>query len=412
MQLLRTSYTYLHGLGRNVITADSLITHNIGSTQTALSTLDFLSVMKASQAISGELLLEALLKKLINIVIENAGAQAGYLLLETDGQWYIEAAGRVDQAEILILQSIPVGELHQHIRKEAPLPSTVINYVTRTKKSLVLADAAHSTLYEGAFVRDPYIVARQSKSILCIPLLNQGELGGIIYLENNLTIGAFNKSQVEVLNLLCAQAAISIKAARFHKDIRDNETRYRRLFEDSMDTIYIADSQHKIITINPAGLAMFGYARSEIGQMTIRDLYTAQAEFEEFQKTLTKQGEVKDFEACLQKKDGTKIDCLITTVAHQDLPNQISGYQYIVRDVSQRKQVQRMLAKYSNRLEQEIDNHTAQLKARVKELATLNTITQTAVQAQTLPNKLQEVTHQLAQIFNAASSYHWHIRAR
>jgi predicted ATPase/class 3 adenylate cyclase len=201
--------------------------------QTIASTLDLSSVLKASQALSSEIELGKLLTTLITLVIENAGAQTGYLLLpDSRGQWAIQAQGSSDQADVTILQAIPVemsksrsdgpqqpGHTTQPQPESAPeqplLPLSIIQYVARTKESLVLVDAARA----GEFTRDPIILARRPKSVLCAPLLNQGKLTGIMYLENNLTPGAFTPDRLELLNVLSSQAAISIENATLYSNL-------------------------------------------------------------------------------------------------------------------------------------------------------------------------------------------------
>ncbi|MGK7895949.1 MAG: AAA family ATPase, partial [Xenococcus sp. (in: cyanobacteria)] len=187
---------------------------NISTTGNDGEILDLTTILKASQAISGEIKLENLLQNLIKIVIENAGAQKGYLILEHQEKWVIEAQGTVDQETINILQSIPIESID--VDNSIPiLPTSIINYVSRTQESIVLNDAT----YENQFINDPYIIANQSKSILCTPLLNQGQLKGIVYLENNLTTGAFTDERVELLNILAAQAAISIDNSRLYQTL-------------------------------------------------------------------------------------------------------------------------------------------------------------------------------------------------
>lgn len=198
--------------------------------------LDLITVMRASQAISGEIVLSQLLGKLMKTVIENAGAETGLLLLEQEGRWMIEAEGRVDSEGVAILRSNPpnatdrpTGNSMDHstaIDAQMPdqmpdqmpiLPSSLINYVARTQGSVVLNDATN----EGQFTRDPYILAIQPKSILCAPLIHQGKLSGILYLENNLTTGAFTDDRVEILRILSAQAAISIENSRLYAQLAD-----------------------------------------------------------------------------------------------------------------------------------------------------------------------------------------------
>ena len=187
---------------------------NISTTGTDGEVLDLTTILKASQAISGEVNLENLLQKLIKIVIENAGAQKGCLILKQEDNWVIEAQGIADNDEVNLLQSIPIDSVNTD--NNIPiLPTTIINYVARTQEPLVLNNA----VLEGQFINDHYIIANQTKSILCTPLLNQGSLSGIVYLENNLTTDAFTPERIELLNILSAQAAISIDNSRLYQTL-------------------------------------------------------------------------------------------------------------------------------------------------------------------------------------------------
>ncbi len=167
--------------------------------------LDLAAVMKASLAISGEIVLSRLLDKLMKIAIENAGAQKGFLILLRDGNLEIEASGEVDGNEIAVWQS-PALEISQAV------PVAVLNYAQRTQKSVVLNNAAR----EGLFVADPYVRQNQPKSVLCVPIVCYGKLTGFFYFENNLTAGAFTPDRLEVLKLLASQAAISLENARLY----------------------------------------------------------------------------------------------------------------------------------------------------------------------------------------------------
>lgn len=167
--------------------------------------LDVLSIVKASQTISGEIVLEQLLKQLMKIVLENAGAERGVLILCEADELFIEASGGIEQDSVSVLQSIPVQD-------NTFMSLAIVQYVLRTKEAVVLADAVHN----GMFTRDPYVTKHQPKSILCMPILSQGELSGILYLENNATTYAFTSERLQVLSLLSAQAAISIENARLY----------------------------------------------------------------------------------------------------------------------------------------------------------------------------------------------------
>ncbi|GAB4368125.1 MAG: AAA family ATPase [Elainellaceae cyanobacterium] len=171
-------------------------------------TLDLATVIKASQVLSSEIVLDKLLTKLMQIVLENAGAETGVLILEKSAKLFIEATGYVNQDEIAVQPSIAV-EMSQQ------LPLSIINYVRQTQENVVLNNAAQ----EGIFTTDDYILNQQPRSILCVPIVHQGKLIGILYLENNLTTGAFTAERVEVLQLLSSQAAISIENARLYQDL-------------------------------------------------------------------------------------------------------------------------------------------------------------------------------------------------
>ncbi|MGC1394478.1 MAG: adenylate/guanylate cyclase domain-containing protein, partial [Coleofasciculaceae cyanobacterium] len=218
------------------ITSTGRATSNILTANQSGEALDLATVIKASQAISGEIVLDKLLTALMRILIENAGAQCGYLILETEGKLRIKASGSVNSDNITVLQSIS-------IESDWRVSPTIINYVARTRKSVVLNDATH----EGNFINDPYIKAHQPKSILCFPLQHQGKLAGIIYLENNLTTEAFTSDRVELLNLLSSQAAISIENARLYNNLSELNQAFERFVPRQF--LQILDKQ-SIIDVN------------------------------------------------------------------------------------------------------------------------------------------------------------------
>lgn len=188
--------------------------------------LDFNAVMKASQAISSEIVLEQLLSQVMKVAIENAGAEKGFLIFNKNGNWVIEAEAAVESEDITILQSIPVDSLNA--LTGIPLLSTaIVNYVAHSLENIVLNNATD----EGPFIHDFYVTATQPKSILCIPLLDRGNLTAILYIENNLATGAFTPSRVETLKIIAAQAAISIENAHLYEQLED----YNRTLEQKIE---------------------------------------------------------------------------------------------------------------------------------------------------------------------------------
>ncbi|MEI2582034.1 AAA family ATPase [Scytonema sp. PRP1] len=193
---------------------------SINTTESTASTnpqaLDIVTVTKASQILASEIKLDQLLAKLMKTVIENGGAQKGFLILEKEHKWVIEAEGTVDSDDVTLVRSLPIDSVDGDTQTPI-LPVGIINYVVRTQENVVLNNATE----EEQFIRDRYIVATQPKSILCTPLLHQSKLSGILYLENNLTTDAFTSDRIEVLRILSAQAAISIENARLYGQLED-----------------------------------------------------------------------------------------------------------------------------------------------------------------------------------------------
>ncbi|MEK8021907.1 MAG: AAA family ATPase, partial [Candidatus Parabeggiatoa sp.] len=174
--------------------------------QTTSTLLDLESVMKASYILSGEIVLSRLLEKMMHTVIENAGASRGLLILEKEEQWVIEAEGTFNIDEVTMLQSLPI---------EGCLPTTIVNYVVRSGKPVVLANA----MREGIYTEDSYIHQHQLKSVLCSPILHQGQLIGLLYLENNLTESAFTPARLKIIDMLSSQAAISLENALLYRTL-------------------------------------------------------------------------------------------------------------------------------------------------------------------------------------------------
>lgn len=171
--------------------------------------LDLASILKASQAISQEIELDKLLEILMKVVLENAGAENGSLVMQKDNQLAIAAMAISNQTGVTVLKSIPE-------ETERTLPMTLINYVFRTQENLLIDNLNQ----EPAFALDPYIIEHQPKSILCLPVTSQSRLVGIIYLENNQTTAAFSSDRLEVLSTLSSQIAVSLENATLYQTLQ------------------------------------------------------------------------------------------------------------------------------------------------------------------------------------------------
>ncbi|MDB9786498.1 AAA family ATPase [Bacteriovoracaceae bacterium] len=189
-------------------TSSITITNNVTRTTTA-EFLDIETVAKAAQNLSSEVLIEKLLRKLMYIVQENAGAEKSVLLLveKLSGGLTVQAKS-VGNNEIEIMSNEKFDETNI-------ISNGIVNYVSRTHENVVLGDAS----IEGEFQNDLYILRNTPKSILCVPILNQGNLIGILYLENNMTSNSFTEDRLLVLNILCSQAAISIENAQLYQNL-------------------------------------------------------------------------------------------------------------------------------------------------------------------------------------------------
>ena len=193
-----------------------------------LQHLDVASVVKASQALSSEIMLPKLIERLLTIAIENAGADRGLLILPSGGEYLIHAEARTigNQVEVAMRQQPITGNM---------CPEHLVRYVIRTRENVILDDASKSNL----FSTDDYLRDRQSKSILCLPLIKQQQLTGVLLLENTLTSHAFTPDRIVVLELLATQAAISLENTRLYSDLQEREAKVRRLVNSNIIGILI-----------------------------------------------------------------------------------------------------------------------------------------------------------------------------
>ncbi|MEJ2691521.1 MAG: EAL domain-containing protein [Candidatus Thiodiazotropha sp.] len=206
-QLMRDRASLLLPLQPRDREGDSVSTSSSSSDK--LHAADVYSVLKAAQTVAGELVMDRMLARLIGLVIEMAGAQYGYLLLEQEGEWCVVAEQHPERTSVEVLQWRPLSDCSE-------IAASVVLYVARTGKSVNLDNAAKSTL----FAADSSIAARHCKSLLCLPIINRGELGGILYLENNLASHAFTRTHTQILQLLTTQAISSLEISRYYARVQ------------------------------------------------------------------------------------------------------------------------------------------------------------------------------------------------
>ncbi|PHJ68629.1 histidine kinase [Nostoc linckia z18] len=200
--------------------------------------LDLAAVLKASQILSGEIELEKLLSTLLDILIENSGAEKCVLLLSHEQQLMVQSVTGSDFC--------PMLHKPQFLEDSEDVPISLINTVKRTLEPAVIIDAR----VNRQLTNDPYIQRQQPKSILCSPILHQGQLLGVLYLENNLVTGAFTSDRVKLLNLLCAQAAISLENARLYA----NSQNYAQQLAQSLAKLQASETRFQNLANNIPGM--------------------------------------------------------------------------------------------------------------------------------------------------------------
>jgi PAS domain S-box-containing protein len=323
--------------------------------------LDLAAVMRASHTIASEIELDRLLSSLMQILIETAGAQTGFLILENLGEWAIEAACEPSEGEstcrIRVLQSSPIANC---------LPESIIQYVIRTHEPVILNNAAH----EGNFIHEPYIQHNEPKSLLCLPLLNQTKLVGVLYLENQLATGVFTPDRSQVLYLLSTQAAIAIENAKLYSKLRTSESQMAQFLEAVQVGIGVLDATGRPYYVNQRGIQLLGKgidpsATPEHIAETYQ-IYLAGTDqkypTERMPSVRALSGErtrINDIEIHQNGKIipvevwGTPIFDELGNVAYA-----ITAFQ----DITERRQTEQLLANYSRTLEQQVAERTAALQ--------------------------------------------------
>ncbi|MGY2849641.1 PAS domain S-box-containing protein [Bradyrhizobium sp. USDA 4509] len=296
--------------------------------------LDLATVIKASQAISSEIVLEKLLETLMRTALEQAGAERGLLIVLRGDVQRIAAEATTDGDLVIV-----------HLRDEevatTELPKTMLHHVLHTQENVILDDA--SSL--NPFSSDPYLVEGHLRSILCFPLINQGNLTGILYLENNLAPGVFTSDRVALLKVLASQAAISLDNSRLYRDIEDRERKIRRLVDANIIGIIIADREGRIIEANDAFLHILGYSREELVSGRVRWTELSAPEWRE-RDTLTlaklnSTGIVPPYEKEYVRKDGTRVPVLVGAALVKEGGDE--GLAFVL-DLTERKRIEEALS--------------------------------------------------------------------
>ena len=266
--------------------------------------LDLATVIRVSEAVSTEIILENLIDTLMRAAIEHAGAVRGLLIVPNGDNYKLAAEATTRNAAVDVV-------LHPDGAPLTDLPASVLRYVLLTKESVLLNDAPA----ENAFSSDEYIAAHHPRSILCLPILKQARLLGVLYLENSLTAHAFTPGRVAILKLLASEAASSMENARLYHELAEREGRIRRLVDANIIGIVISDVDGAIHEANDAFLRMIGYEREDLlshriswADMTPPDWRDRD---QELLQELRSSGRLHPFEKEFYRKDGSRVPVLI-----------------------------------------------------------------------------------------------------
>ena len=348
-------------------------------TSTSAQSLDIAAIVKASQAISGKITPEMLFRKMMQVLVENAGAQKGYLILNSDNELFIEAS--FSENEIQVLQHVPVEDC-------GDLAQSVINYVSRSQKVVVLDDARN----KGLYTKDAYIEINKIKSLITLPIMRQKELNGLLYLENNLITSAFTIEQQEVLNILSSQIAISIENASLYSQlekkvtartrelkaknlkyealnedlsqaneelrtikekVEESEARFRDIVYSSNDWVWEINQKGEYTYVSEQIKSILGFEPEEIIGKTpfhlMPDNETTRIRAI-FDKIITEKGKIIDLENLAIHKNGTPVLLLTNGVPVLDKDGELLGYRGVDKDITHLKEAEQQLKEKNKEL--------------------------------------------------------------
>ena len=312
------------------IRAEKAISDATATIHTPVGQLELATVIRVSEAVSSEIVLERLVDTIMRTALEHAGAERGLLILGRGDDYRIEAEAQTSSDQVIVT-------LRQASVSAADLPNSVLHYVLRTKEVVLLHDASG----QNQFAADEYIRGYHARSVLCLPLLKQNRLLGALYLENSLTPHAFTPARMAVLKLLASEAAISMENTRLYSDLEDREAKIRRLVDANILGIVTWNIDGAILASNEAFLRMVQYDHEDVaaGRVRWRDMTPAdwRERAELALAEVIQTGTVQPFESEFFRKDGTRVPVLIGATLFQKGGN--DGVAFAL-DLSKQKQAE------------------------------------------------------------------------
>ena len=293
--------------------------------------LELATVLKVSQAVSGEIVLDKLVDTVLRTAIAHAGAERGVLIVPRGDDLWIQADTRATGSAIAVAF------------REAPIstdevPESIVRYAARSHECVSLDDASAP----GAFSNDTYVRREQSKSVLCLPLLQHGQMMALLYLENHLAAGVFTPARRAVLNVVASQAAMSLEKAQLYRELQKREAKIRRLVDANIVGIITYDRAWRIIDANDAFLRIVGYERDDfssgrLGWMELTPPEWREQDLSVRAPALQTFGSLPPYEKELFRKDGSRVPVLIGAASFDDDP---SGGIAFVLDLTDRQRAE------------------------------------------------------------------------
>ena len=305
-----------------------------------LERLDLDTVMRVSQTVSAEMDLDKLIDTVMRAAIQQAGAVRGLLILSRGDGQRIEAEAATVGDKVLVL------------RKEAAVAAvsqSIVNYVVRTHEFVILDDAAS----QNRFAADTYFSQRHALSVLCLPLVTQGKLVGVLYLENNLAPNVFTSNRIAVLKLLASQAAIALENTQLYADVKEREAKIRRLVDADILGITTWNTEGAILASNDAFLRMVQYDQEDVaaGRLRWRDMTPGEwrGRLERGLAKVMQTGTVQPFESELFRKDGSRVPVLLAGALFEEGGSEAVGF---ALDLSEQKRAEEALRRSESYLAQ------------------------------------------------------------